>query len=130
MTTILRETSGFHRAADASQLGQLGSDSGQDTYKFENFFHPFVGDLIAQLNRTSVAGFLDPSFLQSLSKSFFTEDYTLLQDSDVHIDYVYKTIDVMPGGPYANYNWELLYHIPIAGDVHVSKIQRCAEAQK
>ena len=44
--------------------------------------------------------------------------------------YFDKTIDVTLGGPYANYNWELLYHIPIAVAVHLSKTQRFAEAQK
>ena len=32
--------------------------------------------------------------------------------------------------PYANYNWELLYHIPVAVAVHLSQNQRFAEAQK
>ena len=52
MAVIQRETSGFHHAVDASQVRQRGGDSVmQNTYTFENFFHPFVGELIAQLNR-------------------------------------------------------------------------------
>ena len=39
-------------------------------------------------------------------------------------------IDLAPGGPYANYNWELLYHIPVMVAVHLSNNQRFAEAQK
>ena len=48
----------------------------QFTYTFQNFFHPFVGKLIAKLNKTSVEGMLDPVFLQGLSKQFFTTYYT------------------------------------------------------
>ena len=41
-----------------------------------------------------------------------------------------RLIDVSPGGPYANYNWELLYHIPVMVAVHLCNNQRFAEAQK
>ena len=41
-----------------------------------------------------------------------------------------QDIDVSIGGPYANYNWELLYHIPVMIAVHLSNNQRFAEAQK
>ena len=34
------------------------------------------------------------------------------------------------GGPYANYNWELFFHIPLTIAVHLSKTQRFAEAQR
>ena len=33
-------------------------------------------------------------------------------------------------GPYANYNWELFFHIPLTIAVHLSKNQRFAEAQR
>ena len=45
----------------------------------------------------------------------------------VHHD---KEIDVDLGGPYANYNWELLFHVPLTIAVHLSKNQRFAEAQQ
>ena len=38
------------------------------TYTFENFFHPFVGELIAKLNRDSLPGMLDATWQDSLSK--------------------------------------------------------------
>jgi hypothetical protein len=103
-------------------------------YSFENFFHPFVGDLINRLNKTSVAGMLDPVFLAGLRKPFFTDDYQVVQTGSgndrVQVGYEDKQIDVSPGGPYANYNWELLYHIPVMIAVHLSNNQRFAEAQK
>ena len=41
-----------------------------------------------------------------------------------------KEIDVAEHGPYANYNWELFFHIPLTIAVHLSKNQRFAEAQR
>jgi len=128
----------FHYYSERNRIQDIASAQiDQFTYTFENFFHPFIGQLIAQLNKTSVAGLLDPSFLQGLAtdssaQNFFTTNYTLLpsRTGKVNQPYPQKTIDVQPGGSYANYNWELLYHIPVAIAVHLSKNQRFAEAQK
>src|SRR5215475_12264368 len=102
----------------------------QFTYTFNNFFHPLVGELIAKLNKTSVEGMLDPVFLQGLGQQFFTTCYKPYNTNTVQVVSFPKEIDVKPGGAYANYNWELLYHIPVMVAVHLSKNQRFAEAQK
>ena len=57
-------------------------------------------------------------------------DYTLLDAATVSVALEDQDIDVSIGGPYANYNWELLYHIPVMVAVHLSNNQRFAEAQK
>ena len=44
--------------------------------------------------------------------------------------YFDKDFDLAAGRPYANYNWELLFHIPLTIAVHLSKNQRFAEAQR
>src|SRR5262249_31004695 len=104
------------------------------TYAFENFFHPFVGELNAQLNRASLPGMLDPNFLQGLNQSltarFFDTFYTSLTSDVVKVKSSAKEIDLNDGGPYANYNWELFFHIPLTIAVHLSKNQRFAEAQR
>lgn len=100
------------------------------TYTFENFFHPFVGELIKQLNRESLPGMLDPKFHQSLRTQFFDDFYTSLTSEVVEINHFPKEIDLQEGGPYANYNWELLFHVPLTIAVHLSKNQRFAEAQR
>jgi hypothetical protein len=131
----------FHNAQDASLIYSGGaSDSGDVpfvipyteafSYDFKNFFHPFVGDLIKRLNETSVAGLLDPEFLVSLDLPYTAEDYTPLDSPFVSVTLEDRVIDVSIGGPYANYNWELLYHIPVMIAVHLSNNQRFAEAQK
>jgi Tc toxin complex TcA C-terminal TcB-binding domain len=143
----MKEVGNYHYAGDLPSLVDVAGDTGtisiigdftwfvdQFTYTFENFFHPFVGDLINKLNQASVAGMLDPGFLGGLKQAFFTNDYQLVQTgslfSEVVVDYSDKEIDVSLGGPYANYNWELLYHIPVMVAVHLSNNQRFAEAQK
>src|SRR5215467_4492425 len=46
------------------------------TYSFEPFFHPFVGDLLGHLNRTSLAETLAPEFLAGLTRDY-PSDYTI-----------------------------------------------------
>jgi uncharacterized protein YeeX (DUF496 family) len=109
------------------------------TYTFENFFHPFVGELIEKLNKESLTGLFDPKFHKDLG------DITKTPSSDlpgsyytpnpsgnrlVKVVFHNKEIDIREGGPYANYNWELFFHIPLAIAVHLSKNQRFAEAQR
>ena len=109
------------------------------TYDFENFFHPFVGDLIEKLNKESLPGLLDPQFHETLGDVSKTPSsalpgnyYTLNPDGNKLVNVIFhdKAIDVEAGGPYANYNWELFFHIPLTIAVHLSKNQRFAEAQR
>jgi hypothetical protein len=117
-------------------LGPVRISIKQFVYEFENFFHPFVGTLIAQLNQTSVAGMLDPNFLGSgvCNYTYQPSDYTPNNSNNtnpaISVTLDPQTIDVSIGGPYSNYNWELLYHIPVMIAVHLSNNQRFAEAQK
>ena len=132
----------FHNAGDIGQVFTLGTNQNADgtvtwtpfqekfSYVFENFFHPFVGDLITQLNQTSVAGMLKPSFLEKLRYIYSSADYTLLPSLTSSVTLEDQDIDVSIGGPYAGYNWELLYHIPVMIAVHLSGSQRFAEAQQ
>lgn len=100
------------------------------TYDFENFYHPFVGKLIQRLNKAGgdpIAYMLDPNELVNWSYQY-TEYGT--PTVEAHVTLEPKAIDLAHPLPYANYNWELLYHIPIAVAVHLSQNQRFAEAQK
>lgn len=102
------------------------------TYEFQNFFHPFVGELIGRLNRFSLTGLLDANFHASLADDFFARFYPPPDPPNdlVKIEHFPKEIDVSNDGPYANYNWELLFHFPLAVAVHLSKNQRFAEARR
>jgi hypothetical protein len=123
----------FHRASEVSLLGYFDVVQKQETeftYTFENFFHPFVEDLKEKLNQESLTGLLDAKFHKSLAKPFFAVYYQALVGELVKVDSYPKEIDLREGGPYANYNWELLFHIPLTVAVHLSKNQRFAEAQR
>jgi len=122
---------GFHETAIELQtpaLQRLCTDT-EFTYEFQVFFHPYVGELIAQLNKKSLAGLLDPNYHQTLDTPFFDTFYKALNSNVVKVESFNKQIDVEEGGPCANYNWELLFHVPLTIAVHLSKNQRFAEAQ-
>lgn len=135
MTNSLKGSVNFHEASLIQRVFDLSGswvtyDDVGFSYSFENFFHPFVGELIERLNRASLAGLLDPSFHEGLKHSFFDNFYTALNSSLVEVTAVDKEIDLAPGGPYANYNWELLFHVPLTVAVHLSKNQRFDEARR
>ncbi len=123
---------GHHTKGDYALVGQelIYKPDTEFTYTFENFFHPFVGELIGQLNKASLSDVLDPTFHERLAKPFFNDFYEALTSAVVKLSYSSKEIDVLEGGPYANYNWELLFHIPLTIAIHLSKNQRFAEAQR
>ena len=100
------------------------------SYTFENFSHPFVGELTGRLNQKSIPGMLDATWQDSLGTAFFDATYQAHRTSTVDVRSFPEEIDLAPGGPYANYNWELCFHVPLTIAVHLSKNQRFAEAQK
>src|SRR5262245_21914782 len=135
MANHLLERVGFHdyqhaRLVDTVRMRyRLAQDF---TYTFENFFHPFAGELVATLNKESLPGMLaaqlDPALVQDFFEDFYNPNPT--NDGLVHLKYFPKELDVSEHGPYANYNWELFFHIPLTIAVHLSKAQRFAEAQR
>jgi len=124
---------GFHPSQDANLIDSVAAPVFKPdfTYELNNFFHPFVGELIKKLNKESLPGLFDPEYHKNLTKKFFgTPFYQLLPSVEFDIISHPKEIDVSKDGPYANYNWELLFHIPFTIAVHLSKNQRFAEAQR
>ena len=142
MATKLTGRTGFHGSRDSKTAKRVWGKfavASEFSYTFENFFHPFVGELIEKLNKDSLTGLLDPQFHEDLgdtqktpSSSLPGEDYTPNPDGSDLVNVIFhdKTVDVDLGGPYANYNWELFFHIPLTIAVHLSKNQRFAEAQR
>lgn len=91
--------------------------------------------MIGELNKGTIASLLDPDFLTGLEKqesstSYFSNRYETVLSSPDELKSTGKIFDVSPTKPYANYNWELMYHIPVMVAVHLSKNQRFVEAQK
>jgi hypothetical protein len=126
---------GYHSIKDSTFIAKhpglvTFKQQSEFTYSFENFFHPFVGQLMQQLNRRSLPGVLDPGFHKSLAHEFFNTYYPPQTSVTTKVKSYPKDIDVRTGGPYAVYNWELFFHIPLMVAVHLSKNQRFAEAQR
>jgi hypothetical protein len=132
---------GFHDAALVAKTwpSVLGHYDTRFIYRFENFFHPFVGELIAKLNRESLGGMLDAAWQESLTTAdpqtdpahdFFAVTYGPNRTKLVDVESLPMEIDTSSNGGYSIYNWELFFHLPLTIAVHLSKNQRFAEAQR
>src|SRR6266508_1556980 len=98
---------GFHYALEPlleDGNGQPTADQvGPFTYTFHNFFHPFVAEMIQQLNHTSVRGLLDPDFQAKLTRDIFPGLFTIFQDPRFKVQSQKEINDVSANGAYANY---------------------------
>ena len=140
----------FHSSADAEgdRRGPTGPVSittvrTRSATRSRTSFIPFVGQLIQKLNQTlRWPGCSIPRFPCRGLKSRPTPRLATTRPSQPKADRGSAsdgrppaTLDdqsydlQIPGAPYANYNWELLYHIPVMVGVHLSSNQRFAEAQ-
>lgn len=126
-----------YHARQPSLRSQIANQIGPDTwftYTFHNFFHPFVGEIISKVKESSLPGVMDGHWQESLKQhdtKFFNDlyDVTVGAEDLVKVEASPKKLDVEENGPYANYNWELFYHVPLTVAVHLSKTRRFAEAQ-
>src|SRR5215472_13082771 len=75
----IANTVGFHDLSLASLESSVPLDHSdtQFTYTFQNYFHPFVGELIARLNSVSLRGIFDPAWLAGLKQDFFQNSYSV-----------------------------------------------------
>jgi hypothetical protein len=126
------KVTGFHDALLTSQWLPIstGHWDNKFNYTYENFFHPFVGELLSRLNTDSLAATMDATWQASLKQDFFATFYQIPQDRLADVNAFPEEIDVNLHGSYANYNWELFFHIPLTIAVHLSKTRRFADAQR
>ena len=136
-----KNTVGFHDLMVAANWDVQRMDhwDTQFKYTFENFFHPFVGEMITRLNTHSLPGIFDPVWQDGLktpdprtdpANDFFHNFYQPQTSRLVQVESSRKELDLSEHGPYANYNWELFFHVPLTVAVHLSKTRRFAEAQR
>ncbi len=129
---------GYHDAALSQHLSEAGLDNPHDipySYSFENFFHPYVDNILSKLSSGNPADIMSAKWQGTLLEEFFKEAYSPAEPRDpdpvtVKVSWRPKEIDVDEGGPYANYNWEIFFHIPVTVAVHLSKTRRFAEAER
>ena len=96
-------------------------------YSFYSHFHPYTDELIEKLNRDGLESLLDVNYLQTLQ---YDLSVLYAPASSFVTKFPKKEIDVSDDGPYANYNWELFFHAPLAIAVHLSNNQRFEEARR
>lgn len=97
-------------------------------YRFFVHYHPYTDELIEKLNRDGLLALLDVNYHEQLHQDLAPDFYTPGVFAQQH--FPREEIDVSDEGPYAIYNWELLFHAPLEIAVHLSKNQRFKEAQR
>jgi hypothetical protein len=118
----------------------------KNLYRFHTFYHPYVCAFIRELNRNGVDGLfqrriqIDPqSFLPQLCSGElaslpldFRKEYDPVTVPRLIVEepYPVEDVDFEYTKPYALYNWELFFHIPLMIADRLGKNQRFEDAQK
>ncbi|HRD80182.1 MAG TPA: neuraminidase-like domain-containing protein [Saprospiraceae bacterium] len=97
-------------------------------YRFTTFYHPQVESFMRALNQNGVSGVLRRSVQEAADAIAFRQNYqptaaVIGADPNGVVDFAY-------GGPYAQYNWELFFHLPIHIACRLSADQRFEEARR
>jgi hypothetical protein len=96
-------------------------------YRFQAFYHPYLGDFIKALNKGGVDDLLTLD-IQKSSKTYFADTY---QPKGLVVpDYPVENVDFTPAGAYSQYNWELFFHAPLLIATRLGQNQRFEEAQQ
>jgi hypothetical protein len=107
-------------------------------YRFQAHFHPFVPQLIERLISGSVEGLegADTEYAGRLPdgspRPVLRVDTAPEYSPTVMVERPFpkEELDFSASGPYAVYNWELFFHVPLTLALHLSKNQRFEEARK
>jgi len=117
----------------ASQVSYFPSITTTIRYRFDLFYHPYSCEFTRQLNRYGIDGLLQWSRqtppLQLANQIFFADEYLPVSDN-VEQPYPIEDVDFSHRGAYAQYNWEIFFHVPLLIANHLSNNQRFEEAQK
>ena len=68
---------GYHESAVLAEMEKQQVWDGTFLYTFENFFHPYVGVLIEQLNKRYLVGDIFEPAIQGKSEAYFQKHYRL-----------------------------------------------------
>jgi hypothetical protein len=104
-------------------------------FTFSTFSHPFVGEVLTQLNRLGIEGLYNPqpgrpgSELRRQAK--VDDFFSVHAPSDkVTTPYPIDDFDFSPEGAYALYNWELFFHVPLLIATKLAAEQRFEESRR
>ena len=105
-------------------------------YTFSSFHHPFVRNVVTQLNRLGIERMFDPQpgkpgeelRRQSLSTPYFSAKY--FPTNWVTTPYPVDDFDFTPEAAFSLYNWELFFHIPLLIATKLAANQQFEQARK
>ena len=115
--------------AESVQDNFLGALSFADEgLKFTTYFHPHICEFVERLYEEGVGGLLKRS-TQQLDNDKNGSVFAAMYDPSGEVAFPYPKEDVdFDNGPYALYNWELFFHIPMFIALSLCKNQRFDEA--
>ena len=114
----------------------LGIYRSEMHYRFSVFRHPHVCTFLRETNRHGVDGLLQralqvaPRHFDPILPNGFNFDAEYDPTEIVIQPYPVEDVDFLESGAYAQYNWELFFHVPLLIADRLSKNQRFAEAQR
>lgn len=97
----------------------------QITYAFTSFYHPMIDQLLIETASKGIEGLMARKTQLSKTSFDFNKEYG---DNSSVTNKPVETIDFDLEGPYAQYNWELFFHIPYLIAKKLSQNQRFEEA--
>ncbi len=130
MAIPTKNTGSYHQYEMMADLKIQNKKEMRVRYDVYTHFHTFVDEFLSRLNRTSIAGLLDPGFIEDLDQQAPDLFTNLYQADNVVRKKPKNEVDIDAAGAYSVYNWELFFHVPFSIAVHLSKNQRFEEAQK
>ncbi|MEU1229847.1 neuraminidase-like domain-containing protein [Streptomyces sp. NPDC005828] len=106
--------------------------SSRTLLRFTTMYHPHVDLFLSLLNRGGPRALLDRSVQLNPGAQWPLFDFRSYAPTDwVLSEYPSEAeVDFTPEGAYADYNWELFFHIPLLMAQRLSANQRFAEAQQ
>jgi hypothetical protein len=116
--------------AVALNTALASTDVPEINYDFHHFFHPYVDEIVSTLSKHSLDAVLNgPWQDKQRNELFFLATYGNPGAGSTITAHA-KSLEVNASEPYANYNWEFFFHMPVTVAVHLSKTRRFAEAQR
>ncbi len=110
------------------------SNLNEDTLRFRAFHHPHVCDFIDGWARGGVEGLFGEAGIdianaaQLQGNGYFAGHYA--PRAAIAKPWPERNVDFDYGGAYAQYNWELFFHVPLLVATRLQQAQRHAEAQR
>lgn len=117
---------------------ETGGMLGEQTWRMGNFYHPFTQIIVGELYKRGLDGLYRPDpgsgrtasqrlFRQQGQRDAFTTQFTV--QPALAEPYPLERFEFDRTAPYAAYNWEIFFHVPLAIARQLTRARRFEEAQ-